>query len=246
VPTPVYQQLNESLRDLINNGTFSEGDKFLTERQIAERFKVSRITANKALASLVSEQRLEFRKGVGTFVRKGTLDYNLRSLTSFTAMAQSLGRKPVTQVLHFETLNEGIAELNHEPVYYVERLRYADDQPVILERRYFLAALCPGLTPSDLAASIYDLWRTRFFLHIAGAEQTIRAILINPHDAKLLHTQPNTAGLLNTSIGFLDGPKLFWFEKTLYRADTYEFYNRLGYVESPGAAVGRLIPSTHL
>ncbi|MBM3760564.1 MAG: GntR family transcriptional regulator [Acidobacteria bacterium] len=240
--TPVYQQLNEALRDLIRDGTFKEGAKFLTERQIAERFKVSRITANKALASLVSEQRLEFHKGVGTFVRKGTLDYNLRSLTSFTAMAQAVGLKPATQILHFETLNEGIPELNHQPVYYVERLRLADNQPVILERRYFLAELCSGLRSNELAGSIYDLWRDRYFLHIAGAEQTIRAILIDPNDAKLLQTQPNTAGLLNTSIGFLEGPKPFWFEKTLYRGDTYEFCNRLGYIES---TVGRLIPPAH-
>ncbi|MFN9913156.1 MAG: GntR family transcriptional regulator, partial [Pirellulaceae bacterium] len=45
-------------------------DRFLTEREIADRFGVSRPTANKALASLVSEGLLEFRRGVGTFVQR--------------------------------------------------------------------------------------------------------------------------------------------------------------------------------
>jgi len=237
----IYQQLNASLRELLNSGGFSEGDKFLTERQVAERFSVSRITANKALANLVAEHYLEFRKGIGTFVRRGTLDYNLRSLTSFTAMVESLGRKPETRVLQLKYIEAGIPELNHEPVYFVERLRLADGLPVILERRHFVAGLCPGLHESDLAGSIYQLWRERFFLNIAGAEQTIRAVNVQGQDAELLRLQPGAASLLNTSTGFLEGRRCLWFEQTLYRGDTYEFYNRLGYVEAPGSAVGRLI-----
>jgi len=185
VPKHIYERLNASLRDLLARGEFGEGDKFLTERQVAERFEVSRITANKALASLVSEQRLEFRKGVGTFVRRGTLDYNLRSLTSFTAMVESLGRRAETRVLGFERVPGGISELDFEPVYFVERLRLADGEPVILERRYFVEVLCPGLKQGDLDGSIYQFWRERYFLTIAGAEQTLRAVNIESSEAKL-------------------------------------------------------------
>ena len=53
-------------------------DQFLTEREVAEKFQVSRATANKSLASLVSEGFLEFRKGVGTFVRRDVIDYDVR------------------------------------------------------------------------------------------------------------------------------------------------------------------------
>jgi DNA-binding GntR family transcriptional regulator len=55
------------------------GDRFLTERQVSEQFGVSRATANKALANVVAEGVLEFRKGVGTFVREPLLDYDLRA-----------------------------------------------------------------------------------------------------------------------------------------------------------------------
>ena len=219
--------MNASLRELLNSGAFAEGDKFLTERQVAERFSVSRITANKALANLVAEHQLEFRKGIGTFVRRGTLDYNLRSLTSFTAMVESLGRKAETRVLRFQKMEAGIPELNHEPVYFVERLRIADGLPVILERRHFLAALCPGLQESDLGGSLYQLWRERYFLNIAGAEQTIRAVNILGPEAELLHLHPGAAGLLNTSTGYIDGRRSLWFEQTLYRGDTYDFVAEL-------------------
>ena len=39
---PIYQQLNQALRDLLRSGEFKVGDQFLTERQVGERFDVSR------------------------------------------------------------------------------------------------------------------------------------------------------------------------------------------------------------
>jgi DNA-binding transcriptional regulator YhcF (GntR family) len=65
---PIYQQLNRILRELIG-GDFQIGDQFLTERKICQQYQVSRATANKALSNLVSEGLLEFKKGIGTFVR---------------------------------------------------------------------------------------------------------------------------------------------------------------------------------
>jgi len=104
IKEPIYQQLNSQIRLLIASGECPIGSKFLTERQICERYGVSRATANKALSNLVSEGLLEFRKGVGTFVRGRALDYNLRALVSFTDKAIAAGKKPSTEVLQFETV----------------------------------------------------------------------------------------------------------------------------------------------
>ena len=46
VREPMYQQMNTILRELLKSSEFPEGAQFLTEREIAERFKVSRPTAN--------------------------------------------------------------------------------------------------------------------------------------------------------------------------------------------------------
>jgi GntR family transcriptional regulator len=101
--SPVYQQLNRPAA--ISAGPrVSVGDRFLTEREIAEKFEVSRATANKALASLVSEGMLEFRRGVGTFVRRDVIDYDVQSLVSFTEKARAAGKKPSTELLTFGKL----------------------------------------------------------------------------------------------------------------------------------------------
>jgi GntR family transcriptional regulator len=104
VREPMYQQVNELLRELLRTGEFSEGKQFLTERQIAERFQVSRPTANKVLAGMVSEGLLQFRKGIGTFVCMPRLHYDIQTLVSFTEKMKEAGKKPTTRVIEFKTM----------------------------------------------------------------------------------------------------------------------------------------------
>ncbi len=250
VRSPIYQQLNQLLRDLIREGEFEPGEQFLTERQICDRFNVSRATANKALSNLVAEGVLEFRKGVGTFVRGGVLDYDLRALVSFTEKALSAGKTPSTKIIKCNTLNAGEAEtdlprrLKIEPeavVYYIERLRLADDTPVILEHRYVVQRYCPNLSAGELTGSLYALWIEKYRLNIIGADQTIRAVSITGDDARLMQVKSGAAGLLVSSVGYLRGDVPLWWERTLYRGDSYEFRNRLGPVQTARPAAGALI-----
>jgi len=247
---PIYQQLNQLLRSLVRSEEFPVGGRFLTERQVSERFQVSRATANKAVSNLVAEGLLTFRKGVGTFVSARSMDYNLRALVSFTDEAIAAGKRPATRLLRFEavTATKAPAEIasalqvsGRDSLWYVERLRLADDLPVIFERRHVVAAYCPAMKKSDIEGSLYKLWTERYNLDIEGAEQSIRAVSIRREDAKTLGTRQNTAGLLVTSVGFLRGHAPLWFERTLYRGDAYEFHNRLGGIQGAGAPIGKFL-----
>jgi len=250
VKEPIYQQLNNQLRSLITSGEWGAGVKFLTERQVCDRFGVSRATANKALSNLVSEGVLEFRKGIGTFVRGMALDYNLRALMSFTDITLAAGKSPTTQVLQFETLPSSdvlddvpdiLAVSPAESLYYMERLRLADGVPVILEKRYVVAQHCPGLAEGDLHESLYRVWTDKYHLPIEGADESIRAVNIRSADARALKVREGTAGMLISSVGHLTGQRPLWSERTLYRGDSYEFHNRLGGIQAVTYATGKFL-----
>jgi len=66
--TPLYQQVEQSLRRQIVDGTLAVGVQLPPHRELARQFGVSVITINKALSSLVSEGVLNSRVGRGTFV----------------------------------------------------------------------------------------------------------------------------------------------------------------------------------
>ncbi len=68
---PLYQQVKESLRAAVTRGDHPPGARFVTEREVCERFGVSTTTAVRALNALVAEGLLVRRQGSGTFVADG-------------------------------------------------------------------------------------------------------------------------------------------------------------------------------
>ena len=245
---PVYQQLQETLRSLIRSGEYAEGDQFLPEREIARRYEVSRVTVGKALSRLVSEGVLEVRKGAGTFIRSSVLDYDVRHLVSFTEKARAAGKRPRTKVLESreatalelsKCLRAELRVESGEKIFYVERLRLADDTPVIYERRWIVARHCPKLSRADISGSLYSAWTDKFGLEIVGADELIRAVNLSSKQAGLLDVLPQTAGLLVQSTGFIANNQPLWWEETLYRSDAYQFRNRLGALKSSRPAIGQ-------
>ncbi|MBE7498662.1 MAG: GntR family transcriptional regulator [Verrucomicrobiaceae bacterium] len=244
-----HQHLVEKLRALVRDGGFTPGAKFLTEREIAERFKTSRPTANKALSGLVSAGLLEVRRGAGTFVREGVLDYDLERLVSFTDKARAVGKKPGTELLEYRRTNaaeapgdvaQALRVTSETPLIYMERIRLADRTPVIYERRHVVASLCPEMTRTDAKHSLYACWTGKCGLVITGADETIRAVNASRAGAALLQVPAGSACFKITATGYVDDETPLWHEETLYRADVYEFRNRISGLSGNNAAMGKI------
>ncbi len=234
VRDPIYHQLHTHLMRLIQRGTYASGSQFLTERQVAEKFQVSRVTANKALSHMVVSGCLEFRRGVGTFVKAKALENDLRSLDSFTAKTEATGLSASTRVLVFRTLKAAKAppEVAHslglkpaEKIFYCERLRLAGDAPVIFEQRYIAAHRCPGLKRVDLEGSFYELLESKFNLKPTEAKQSIRAVAAEGRQAQLLEVGEGSPALWVHAVGLAE--VAIWVEDTYYRGDHYEFTNQI-------------------
>ncbi len=67
-PTPLYFQLYSLLKTLILDGTLPYGSRMPTEEVLASLFKVSRITAKRAMDDLSGEGLLARSRGKGTHV----------------------------------------------------------------------------------------------------------------------------------------------------------------------------------
>lgn len=54
-PLPLYYQLAEALKTKIEEGQLNTHERLPSERELSERFNVSRMTARKALSEIESE-----------------------------------------------------------------------------------------------------------------------------------------------------------------------------------------------
>ena len=70
-PTPIYRQLDASLRRLILGGTLATGQKLPSTRELARDLGISRITVKSVYEQLVAEGYAEARTGAGTYVAQG-------------------------------------------------------------------------------------------------------------------------------------------------------------------------------
>src|SRR3979411_502335 len=65
----IYERIVEQIHALIREGRWAPGDQIPPERELAERFRVSRTSVREALRALELQGVIESRQGGGTFVR---------------------------------------------------------------------------------------------------------------------------------------------------------------------------------
>ncbi len=147
VKEPVYLQICNILKNLIEKGEFSRGDRFLSEREVSSRFDVSRTTANKALSSLVGEGILTYKKGVGTFVTEGSskISVNIQDFLRKN-MGMAFDIKVFCERM-FKEIPEAIQSVFREdfPIYYIMTVYSLSGTPVLINRKYIN---CPDPIPS--------------------------------------------------------------------------------------------------
>lgn len=200
--TPLYQQLKQRILQLIATGALGASTPLPTEKQLCERFGLSRATVRRCFKDLVDEGRVTRRRGQGTFVQdpaKG--DGRSGAELSFSSEMESAGRTAASRVLGLRKResSKGVSRRlglpDGTPVWEVRRLRLGDDVPMQLATAYIPCTLCPGLTERDLEQSLYALVAEASGALPARAEEAYEAVCLDASEAKLLGVRPGSAAL---------------------------------------------------
>lgn len=85
----LYEQLAGRIRSQVIDGDLSAGDKLPNERELADKFGVSRTVVREALKTLKQEGLIEVRPGTGTFV----VDATGEALTQTFGLMMSIGKE---------------------------------------------------------------------------------------------------------------------------------------------------------
>lgn len=226
-PVPKYFQLREILLDLIDSDELSIGAAIPSERELCQRFGLSRMTVRQAVDHLVSEGRLHRVPGKGTFVARPKIELALQ-LTSFTEDMRARGMIPGSRDLDRRIVRASAhlaKELGIPPgeeVHFIERLRTADGEPLSIERAHIPVKLAPDLASFDLSEkSLYELLERRYGLVMDAGELTIDGGIADPSDADLLKLPRGGAVLLLQRRSFSGGVCAELGVST-YRADRYQ------------------------
>ncbi|GGJ05709.1 GntR family transcriptional regulator [Alicyclobacillus cellulosilyticus] len=92
---PLYAQVAEEMRALIEAGVYGPGDRLPPLPELAVRFGCSRATVREALGTLRGQGLVEFRPGDGTYVKRVVVESWMKPLEA----AILLGQNHVEQLL---------------------------------------------------------------------------------------------------------------------------------------------------
>jgi DNA-binding GntR family transcriptional regulator len=231
---PLYQQVQLAIAEHIAAGRLAPGQQLPSERQLCERFDISRVTARRALAALVDDGLIEASPGKGWFVADGHLSEPPNALQSFTSLARARGLEPTARVLCHEVRDATMDEaesLQVAPgatVLELERVRLLDRVPVAVHRCLVPLALCPALADADYReASVYDILLAKARIAPTLADCTLEATSAGPVIAPLLDLDVDAPVLVSRQTTFDDSGHPIETSRIVYRGDRYRFRTKL-------------------
>lgn len=231
---PLYHQIKQNLRDLIENEVLPVDHLLPSERELGEYYGVNRLTVRQAMTELVSEGILRRQRGVGTFVAGPKLTQIMGRVMGFSERVREVGREPSSRVISLEVVPAptGVARsLNQAPnelLYKLVRLRCADGEPVMLETAFLPQARFPDLkTVNFLEVSLYCVLAEKFDCRIVEADETLEPVIMTGYEVKMLEAEPGTPGLLVETVAYDQAGVAVEFGKSVVRGDKSRFYYRI-------------------
>jgi GntR family transcriptional regulator len=228
--SPKGEQLRAILEDLI--GTLKPGDALPSERELAERYDVARMTVRSEITRLAAEGLVERVQGRGTFVAEARVA-QAATLSSFTEDMRARGLIPGSQILGQEIVaaDDLVAtRLDLAPrtaVVRIRRVRTADGEPMALEEAFLPAARFGELENADLqGASLFGVLEEQFGARFPTADQRVVGVEIVGEDADLLRVVPGRAGLRFHTILLDQDERPLAYAWSLFRGDRYEIRMR--------------------
>lgn len=227
---PIYIQIHNKIRKMIEEGKWQIGERIPSERDLAKTFEVSRMTLRQAVQTLVDEGILERRVGSGTYVSSQKVQEKMTGIQSFTETMLSQGKTPTSKTVSYHVKPASISEAeqlnlqNETVVLRMERIRYADDVPICFEVATIPYHLVESLGKKEITSSLYRTLAEEKGIHVGRAEQTISAMLASERIADHLSIKRGEAILRLKQITYSSDNRPFEYVRTQYVADRFEFY----------------------
>ncbi|CAM3165429.1 GntR family transcriptional regulator [Streptobacillus felis] len=198
-----YYSIYEEFKTNILEGKLVPGDKLDSERNLSEKYNVSRNTIRATLNLLEKEGYVFKVQGKGNFVASQKMNQNLNTFYSFYENIKSAGKKPKSEIVSHKIIeaNFELSEIFRIPlnskIIYFERLRFMNEEPIIFEQTYLPMYRFNGFDPLELNNnSMYNIFENRYDVTFSKAIETLKPILISSKKEKtLLKLKDNDLGM---------------------------------------------------
>lgn len=225
---PLWSQLQDDLRSRIRHGEFDA--VFPGELVLAAEYSVSRATVRQALGQLRADGVVTAERGRPPQIARAdaaaAIEQPLGTVSTLFDAVENTGRVQASVVRALERTADGVVATRlgleeSTPLLYLERLRYADDEPLAWDRVWLPFGRAAPLIGVDLThTALYDELAGRTDLRVDSGRERIRADRAVPTEARLLGIAAGDPVLRMDRTGSCHDEPVEW-RLTVARADRF-------------------------
>ncbi|WP_432409341.1 GntR family transcriptional regulator [Wukongibacter sp. M2B1] len=224
--------IDKLLSDIVS-GRYKENDKLPSENELADKYKVTRITVRKAYNRLEEMEYLYSKQGKGRYLKGKQLkiDLHLSGSVSFSDKMKDKGYDFYTKNMFCEevTYNEKIYnELGigkSDKVYKIGRLRFVENIPIALHVSYVAKSLFKDIDRVGREiTSMFQYYRSRGYSEF-NSDESVLSISFPTYYERGIFECSNLIPILIIEGNCIDNKtkKVLEFSKIIYRSDVFKY-----------------------
>jgi len=232
---PLYNQLIDAIINDIEAGVYKVDSKLISERELCELYDVSRTTVRLALKELEKLGYIYKVHGRGTFVAKKPEEkQNLVENYSFTDSMLKLDKVPKTIITSFEKIpvNKHLAKMmkldKEKDVYRLERVRLADEEPMMYESSFLPESNFPELSRKLLEAKpLYGVFEENYNERVRFADEEFSASLLSEKESEMLKIDQNEPCQRIQRLSYNANDEIIEYTRSVARSDKFIYKVRI-------------------
>ena len=236
MPKSIYEEIYKDLKQKIEDDTFKYQQLLPSENTLIQTYHCSRNTVRRAIQCLVSDGYVQTvqGKGVRNIYRPSEQSmFTIGEIETFEESAKRNDIKAYTKTVLFTelTIDENYSLKTGFPVgtevYYLQRVHYFDDVPLILNHNYFLKDCVPNLTKEISENSIYQYLENDLHMTIVNSKRIMTVEKVTQIDEKYLKLNVNDYNCVAvvTSQTFNSDGIMFEYTQSRHRPDHFRFFD---------------------
>ena len=237
---PRYHQIAQNLRERIQSGALAPGARLDNQRSLAREFGVTLMTLRQALDLLERDGLIARRHGLGTFVARPSIDYDILHLRAFAGDLTALGENVTTRFLRGgftradRQVARGLGLRPGERVFLLERLRLVDGLPMSFQASYLPAAIGEEVAKADLAATpLRQVLSFKLGIEITAARESVSAVPLEGPAARQLGRRPGVPAFRSDRVSSGSDGAPVVYDRVFIPGDRFRITRQLQYDRSP-------------
>lgn len=234
MPKSKYDKIYFTLKQRIETEVYEYQQLLPSENTLVQEFSCSRNTIRRAVQALLADGYVQALKGKGVRVifQKGSHSrFLLSGIESFPEAAARNAVRQHTKVIHFEErladakINKKTGIPEGTPIYYIQRVRFLDDVPLILDHNYFVKEATEGLTREIAERSVYQYLENELNMVITTTRRVITVEPATELDEQNLELNGCNCVAVVSNATFNSDGIMFEFTQSRHSPKHFEFHD---------------------